>query len=251
MARRLKTISSTGATTGGGYTHPACICQTIICSPCYVTNFTSPQDSTECSMPSEGAQWVTLISQCGADVSTYSGTCIDFIYDFYNYQEVSVDIILHTTATSGTSGVYVGSDTYLHCCCYPYQFVPQCVSFGSVCCHAQLACTNCTCKYIHFNAVFRPSVRCSDQHVIASGCTSPSIGGNKFNFGALGSYVQLASHGSTEFHICSFNGAAYCQFWCNFKRIRFLAPGPMCNSPHGIDKVHIAGKPYKNYTPAS
>lgn len=254
MARRIKTVSASGAaTSSGGYVHPACICHTIHCSPCYITNFTSHQDSCECSMPSEGAQWVTLISECGADVTSYNGACVDFNYDYYNYQEVCVDIILYNTATSGSAGVYVGSTDYLHCLCYPYMFATYCGNVGGRCCFGQLACTNCLCKYVHFTASFRPSMGCTDQSVIGSGGTNPPIGGNKFSFGGLGSYVGLASHDSVVFHICSYNQQLgnQCMFWCNFQRLRFFSGGNYCKSPHNVDKIHIAGKPYKNYTPGS
>lgn len=255
MARRIKTVSSDGTSSGGGgYAHPSCICNTIHCSPCYITNFTSKQDSTECSMPSEGAQWVTLISQCGSDVDAYSGYCIEFNYDFYNYQEIDVDIILHSCATSGGAEVLVGSSTYLHCCCSPYLFPTYCGSVGGRCCFQYLQCTNCLCRYIHFSATFRPSFNCVDQHIVGSGCQSPAIGGEKRNFGALGSYQGGAIHDAKDFHVCAYNQACgnYCMFWCNFERIRISnGNSTFCNGPHGIDKIHIAGKPYKKYTPSS
>lgn len=248
--RSVRTVTASGGSaSGGGYTHPACICNTIHCSPCYKENFTSTIDGTECSLPN--SNWVTLVSQCGADMSAPTGYVADFDYDYYNYREVKVEIALGSCATTGSAGVFLKFGGTMACGCQIYHFPNLASGTDTFCCYNQLACTNCFCKGMIFRATFYPSYRCSDQSFITSGCQL-SLGGH-FNgwTGALGSYMGLVTHQSGPFHVCSYapQYGVYCYFYCNFDGIRICNFNQPWTSNERIQKVHIMGLPYKTYTP--
>lgn len=246
--RSVRTVTASGTSSGGGgYTHPACICQTIICSPCYKTNFNSSIDDTTCVKPTGGTDWVTIYSLCGDDASWSNATCLDLDFDYYNYDAVCFDISLGICCCCSSSQyLYLGtSGGYNHCCCYPYFFENLCQPH-QYCCKQTLASSCCQCGFIHFNAMFYPSFWCQRNNLANAGCCY-GIAGYKFNKG-LGGANYSGDGFSGFFNIDPYSQPCgnYCMFWCTWDRLRIYNSCGICARTN-VDRINITGRRYQSY----
>lgn len=246
MSRYVKLAGQ--ASGGGGYTHPACICQTVLCTPCYKTNFTSTIDGTACVKPTAGTDWVTIYSLCGTETDYTAGTCIALDFDYYNYDAICIDISVGVCCCCSPSQyVILGhSSGYNHCCCYPYHFEMPICGIGTICCHQHLFASCCQCGQINFSALFRPAHFCQWNQLANQGCPQGIVGyRHSRNMGG----ANFGAGGFTgEFYVCPYNQPTgqYCMWWCNWDRILMYHSCGFCQRGN-TDRINITGRRYKSY----
>ena len=210
MSRRLITTKTTGSGAGGGYTHPSCICQTILCSPCIKQEY--PKDGKANFKPT--SQWVT-IANCDSWQGSGNITC--WMYNFCDFKEVKFSIA-HAACTSFNCCCMFYLDTSGNpLCCCEYLHIPRCLTAPAKCCFIGQGFI-CSCQTLGITGKLYPWpwFKCGDT------CGIPAIGWELVSGWEMGGYNNF---------MCAFKGVNTSCLpgvgklnWCNFGGIGICHP---------------------------
>ena len=223
MSRNL--ITTAGAGGGGSYTHPDCICQTIICAGDYKYVDTTQEGTKDRYVN----PWITLASCTKVDDS--NACFIELDFDFSKYQAVRLDALFPTVGTTCCEfKVMVGNEDGVACCGGSYQSICGTNAFNP---SAYIGCRAAFFRTVNYMGMHLCLYRTASagQLYYASLSGDPSVSDNAIIGFCFQSHSQCLCGGQDVGNIGYVNerctsaamgtGVDACMVWKNFKKIRF------------------------------